>query len=360
MLSRKRFLEFAAIGGLIAVGHSVLPLNNGSEVAHADPESDNSLMGSLAQAINVRALVCGASDSACPTPRLLNNGMYALPASVLSDERYAVAAEDLTTWTQAKIDDSQYSQEVDEDENSNFMLSIDRKLMRQVGRPASLTMPQPGVFRFEVRPDDFGGTYDSNSGSRRSEIVARQRDGSTVDTVWVSFCLVLGDATDLSTAGRGIVHQWHSVDRDVGRTPVLFIDVANSKFTIRTCSSADLYGDDAKGSQTPDSGVQVVHYSTSTPGAGERTYVTLQATFGKFGHLNAWINGRKVVDTDTPIGYYTDLRDGSGRTILGYPHWGLYTTNRPDTQVVYIANPEWGARSLAERISQPLFVPDIT
>ena len=85
----------------------------------------------------------------------------------------------------------------------------------------------------------------------------------------------------------------------------------------------------------------------------------MQATFGENGHLNTWINGSQVVDTDTPIGYFTDLTDGSGRTILGYPQFGLYTANQPDTDIVYHANPEWGTSDLSARISAPLSVPDL-
>lgn len=303
--------------------------------------------------MNVRQMVCSAT-SVCPTPALLRDGRFALPPEVLNDRAYATASDILEKWKLETVSRDDY---VGTDEN--FLLRVDGRTMRQAGRPASLSMPHPDVFRFEVREDDFAGPYDSESDSRRSEIVANQRDGVGEGTVWSSFCLVLGSTPGLSEAGRGIVHQWHSVDRDVGRTPVLFVDVADSRLTIRTCSSARLYGDKAEGTQSPENGISVVHHSAGVPADGEKTYITLQATFGDEGHLNAWVNGERVVDADTPIGYYGDLDDGSGRTILGYPHWGLYTTNRPETNVVYIANPEWGTDSLRGRIGSPLPVPDL-
>lgn len=281
-------------------------------------------------------------------PALLKDGSYALPVQVLKDQAYSGVEDILSTWTLADVGRGDYV-----DTDHEFHLGVDGKVMRQAGRPASLTMPGPDVFRFEVRADDFAGPYDSASGSRRSELVARQQDGVGEGTVWASFCLVLGSIPGLSTAGRGIVHQWHSVDRDVGRTPVLFVDVANSQLTVRTCSSARLYGDRAADPSAAENGISVTHFASDVPAEGAETYITLKATFGEAGHLNAWINGEQVVDEDTPIGYYDDLRDGSGRSILGYPHWGLYTTNRRETQVVHIANPEWGADSLSQRVTAP-------
>jgi hypothetical protein len=357
MINRKRFLKGLALGGAYLAGCGSVPSRG--FVAAADPTNGKMLVGSLEQAINVRALVCRTSKATCPLPRLLDDGTYALPLAVLHDPEYSSALDNLSKWRLAGVDDQDFNGEVETGDSSDFRFALGDKLMRQAGRPASQTMPATGVFRFEVQPDDFGGDYDEDSGSRRSEIVARQQDGVGVGTVWASFCLILGTTPGLSDAGRGIVHQWHSVDEGARRTPVLFVDVANSRLTIRTCSSARLYGDNATGSQTPESGVQAVHYSAGLPAEGDRTFITLQATFGKDGHLNAWVDGTQVVETDTPIGYYKDLSDGSGRKILGYPHWGLYTTNGADTEVAYIANPEWGTTSLAGRIATPLPVPDM-
>lgn len=358
MITRKRFLQCAGLGAAMMAGGAVLPLDLNGPVSSASPAPGDVLVGALDQAINVRARVSETSKSTDPLPRLLRNGRYALPTSVLQDPEYAAAADLLSQWTHTDVAPADYDDEAAADDSSVFTFAVAGRLMRQVGRPSSLTMPNPGVFRFEVEPDDFGGSFDSASGSRRSEIIARRQDGVGLGTVWSSFCLVLGDTPGLSSAGRGIVHQWHSADEDARRTPVLFIDVANGQLSIRTCSSARVYGDEATGAQTPESGVQVLHYSTSVPSRGARTHVTLQATFGPDGHLNAWINGDQVVDKETPIGYFDDLADGSGRSVLGYPHWGLYTTNRPDSEVVYVANPEWGiGNDLSDRIKNPLPVP---
>ena len=361
MVTRKQFLQYAGWGAVALAGEALVRIGSSDPTSSATPAGGNALVGALNQAINLRALVSGSSKSTNPLPRLLKNEMYALPVSVLQDPEYAAASDLLAQWGRADVLPTDYDGSVDGGESSAFTFMSSGKLMRQAGRPSSLTMPSLGVFRFEVRPDDFGGTFDSASGSRRSEIIARRQDGVGAGTVWSSFCLVLGDAPGLPTAGRGIVHQWHSADEDASRTPVLFVDVANSQLSIRTCSSDHLYGDEAKGSQTPESGVQVLHYSMSVPPTGVFTYITLQATFGQRGHLNAWINGDQVVNEDTPIGYFADLSDGTGRSVLGYPHWGLYTTNRPDTEIVYVANPEWTiGSSLADRIDRPLPIQRFT
>jgi hypothetical protein len=359
MIDRKRFLKHAAFSVAAVAGGAVLLPNLNETVSNAVPSPGQSLVGPLEQAINIRALLCGSAGGTCPSPRLLKNGRYALPATVLNDPAYSAAADILAKWSVEDIQSADYYAEADADDPSTFIFAVDNKLVRQAGSPSSLTMSDPSVFRFEVQTDDFAGTYDSDSGSRRSEIVSLPQDGIGNGTAWASFCLILGSTPGLSQAGRGIVHQWHSDDINVRRTPPLFVDAANSELTIRSCSSAQVYGDKATASQHPENGIQVVHYSTKLPAKGEHTFITLQATFGEGGHLNAWINGVQVVDTDTPIGYYDDLADGSGRLILGYPHWGLYTTNGPDTQVVYVANPEWDTNSLAERVNTPLPVPDV-
>lgn len=352
MTGRRRFLKHAAVGAAaLATGAVLLPTD---PEAYAVPSVRRALIGPEDEAVNIRALLCGSGHGYCPVPALLKDGSYALPVKVLTDPAYSDVADILATWTVADVEREDFVSTDDE-----FVLRVDGKVMRQAGRPASLTMPHPDVFRFEVRANDFAGAYDSESDSRRSELVARQQDGVGEGTVWASFCLVLGSTPGLSEAGRGIVHQWHSVDTDVGRTPVLFVDVANSELSVRTCSSARLYGEKATASRPAENGISVAHYSTDVPAEGAETYITLKATFGEEGHLNAWINGQLVVDTDTPIGYYDDLDDGSGRGILGYPHWGLYTTNRRETQVVYIANPEWGAESLSERVAAPRQVPSV-
>lgn len=353
MIDRRQFLRHAALCAASIAGGVVLLPNLSEMLAHADPASRKMLVGPLDQAVNIRALQCATSDDTCSNPRLLVDGRYALPVGALGDPKYSASEKILSGWSVKDIDSTDYDSEAAD--SSDFLFSVDNRLMRHGGRPSSLTMPGTGVFRFEVHADDFAGPYDTASGSRRSEIISRRQDGIGEETVWSSFCLILGSTPGLSQSGRGIVHQWHSSDIDVGRTPGLFIDVANSKFTIRTCSSANLYGGKAAGPlQRPESGMQTVHFSTETPEVGARTFITLQATFGKNGHLNAWINGAQVVDTDTPIGYYDDLADNSGRTILGYPHWGLYTLNQPEVEEVYIANPEWGKNSLSDRIDNPL------
>lgn len=105
----------------------------------------------------------------------------------------------------------------------------------------------------------------------------------------------------------GFVHQWHSVDTTVGRSPGLCDDVSNNVLTIQTRSSAAL------GGVSSFNGVPVIQYSTAIPAKGEKTYFVLEALWGEEGHVNAWINGSLVVDEETPVGYYDDLTDGSGR-----------------------------------------------
>ncbi len=353
VINRQSFLKHMGVGALTAGG--AIWLSAHQQCARADTPTGHMLIGDLMQAINVRALSCQDGGSGCLLPRLLANGTYALPQTALNDVNGTDSTGLLSTWAGADVADTEYASA----DASQFVFLVDDKLVRHAGRPSSLTMPSPGLFRFEVQGNDFAGPYDSRNGNRRSEIVSNQKDGAGAGTMWASFCLILGETPGLSTSRNAIVHQWHSSDAEIGRSPVIFLDVAGNELKLYTCSSALLYGNTATGRRPPEDGVPVAQYSTVLPRPGERTYVTIQASFGEVGHLNVWINGSQVVDVDTPIGYFADLHDGSGRSILGYPHWGLYTTNQMTTDVVYIANPEWGTGDLSRRIASPLAVPDV-
>lgn len=317
------------------------------------------IVGPRHSGVNVAAAVSSFYGGSRLIPRLLNDGTYALDASVATDPNYAAAAAELAQWTTATPAASDYVVPPFVESPVRLFLKVDNRTMYRAGRASALTMPDANVFRFEVRTNDFNAVEDSTNQKRRSEIITC--NGNAVGpvngaTTWSAFCLVLGDHPGLSEVTsnfQGYVHQWHSVDVTVGRSPGLCVDVSNNTMRIQTRSSAALGG--ASGSN----GVPVDHYSTAIPAKGVKTYFVLQATWGQAGHLNAWINGTQVVNADTPIGYYDDLTDGSGRTVLGYPHWGLYAKNQSTTDVVCIANPEWGTTSLASRIVTPLAVPDV-
>lgn len=314
------------------------------------------IVGGRDSAINARALVHSDYGGNRLWPLLLSDGTFALPPEVQTDPKYAAAVATLAGWLTATPLPGDYIP-ASSGSPQAFRMMVDGKYMHHSGRTESLTMPDPAVFRFEARVNDFQGfSGDSANQNRRSELVADGSDrGIGVGTLWSAFCLILGDHDGLSkvrSGPLGLVHQWHSVDIGIGRGPVLFVDCSNNVMAIRTASSASL--------DAGQNGIAVTRYSTSIPAKGTKTYFVFQATFGQTGHLNAWVNGTQVVNADTPIGYYNDLTDGSGRTELGYPHWGLYTRNQSETDVVYIANPEWGTGSLSARISTPLAVPDLT
>lgn len=317
------------------------------------------LVGPRRDAVNVHALVGDDHGGARLLPRLLNDGRYALPNNVLTDNEYRAAHSILSEWSNESPSIGDYATQVTRSDNPQWVL-VDNKQMWQAGRKTALTMPASNVFRYEVHVNDFEGVSDSNNQNRRSELVSQWSDGVGAGTVWMSFCVILGDAPGLTKTTHGIVYQWHSVDTNIPRSPVLSVNIASDGLKIRTASSSFLYGGSGTGTRHPLNGIFVDRYTTSVPVKGAKTYIVMQATFGESGHLNAWINGSQVIDSDIPIGYYTDLTDASGRTILGYPQFGCYTANLPDTNVVYHANPEWGVDDLSARITSPLPVPDLT
>jgi len=276
---------------------------------------------------------------------------------VKTDPAYSAAHLLLGTWQ--TITDPIYKTIAGDEDHPRFDLVVDGKTVNHAGPPNSLRMPASNVFQMTVAANSFAGSYDQRNGNRRSEIAAIGPDKSVGTGVgemaWTAFCIVLGDHPSLTavrSGAFGIVHQWHSVEYGLGRSPIVTVSCFNNELSIRTRSSV--------GATTGNpSGTEITHYSTVIPAKGIKTFFVLQITFGEAGHINAWINGTQVVNQDAPIGYYADLVVDPSRK-LGYPQWGLYCRNYPETNVVYIANPEWGVASLSDRIAAPLPVPDLT
>ncbi|MAS05359.1 MAG: hypothetical protein CL534_11835 [Ahrensia sp.] len=315
------------------------------------------LVGAREEAVNAHAAASLINPQVLFVPRLLTDGRYAVSPDLLRDSEYDSVLSTISGWSLEDLDPSLFVVGMSP-EPSRMFLSVDDKVMWQFGRRSSLTMPSADVFKFEVKPNDFGAATDSSNGNRRSEIVAEKGWGVGLGTVWISFGLILGSAPGLAKSSHGVVHQWHSHDLGVSRSPVLSLNAARDGLKIRTASSASLYGGSGDGVRHPENGLFVVHHTRPLPPENRKVDVVMEATFGMHGHLNVWLDGCKVVDADAPIGYYEDLEDGSGRTVLGYPQWGLYTQNGSETDTVYISHPEWGS-DLSSRIRAPLPIAPI-
>jgi hypothetical protein len=227
-------------------------------------------------------------------------------------------------------------------------LTIDSKPMYLAAPPApyAFSIPAPSVYRFELHANDFASRVDSRLGNRRSELISEgDRYGSGV-TLWTSFSFVVGPSHGPFDVARGhnIIHQWHSVDTAAeGRSPVVDVELVDGKLEIVTRSDA-----------TDDNGVtEVVRYSATRPPDGVVHNMVISGLLGQSGHVNVWLDGTQIVNTNAPIGYYND--DGGARA-LAYPHWGLYQSKTDAPTVIYHANLEWGTTDLSARVNTPLAV----
>lgn len=226
-----------------------------------------------------------------------------------------------------------------------FDLTVDSKPMHLSAAPVpyAFSIPAKSVYRFEVHANDFGWPGDSTRDNRRSELVSTGVKYGSGTTLWTSFSFVVGASHAPFDGGskHNTIHQWHSVDTTVPRSPVVDVELLDGDLQIITRSDA-----------TGDNGVtKMRRYSAARPPDGLVHNMVISGLLGQSGHITVWLDGTQIVNADAPIGYYND--DGGARA-LAYPHWGLYQTNVDAPSVIYHANMEWGTADLSSRVDTPL------
>lgn len=228
--------------------------------------------------------------------------------------------------------------------NAVDYVTVDSRQMRVQAVDAKYAFSVAGkdTYRFETRKDDFGWRGDQKSNNRRSELIANDARYYSGEVLWSSFSFVVGPKHapfDNGKSRHNQITQWHSVDGDdEGRAPVFDIQLNEGDFVVVTRS-------DAKGPAAWD-----VHYKQPRPRDGVQHSVVVAGLLGRSGHIDVWLDGKQIVDVDTPIGYYED--DG-GLRALAYPHWGLYQDNVDHPAIIYHSNIEWGLADLSERVDHP-------
>lgn len=327
------------------------------------------IVGSKKDGVNVANLVAADFNGARLLPRPLTDGGYALPDNAAVAAETSAAHSILADWDD--VPSPTYFTDVSHnaETHSNLIINQGGSPYWQIGGRgnSTLTMPDADVFRFSAGQDD-AYAFDLARGVRRSMIGAARNSAGFYgpmagETAWCSFCLIPGDldGVDSMTAGgsRGTLFmQWQSGE-DPGISaafgpPMSMVFPAGGGLAISTLSS---------GAMANGFPVVQTHYTGTRPQKGAKTYFVLETKFGASGYLKVWQNGTKIVDVVTPIGYYGGAQDNhravSGSNPAGWLCLGAYGSSSQETDVVYIANPEWGLNTLAARISNPLSVPDL-
>lgn len=274
------------------------------------------------------------SRNAYLEPALLTDGTFAVNEAAVTDPNHAAHARVLAAATVATPLPAEY---VTPYGYMQGEFPGGRGYFSCAKRPWSFDEPQPGMYRFEVRRNDFGYSGDPRNGNRRSEIVLFDTYGPA-ETLWTAWSTVLGPHDGMLIDNNdqfGLVHQWHGVGNS-GKGPILGVNFSRDRIEIFTRSDAD-------GTATKQ-----VRYTTDLPATGVQTDFVIAGTLGETGHLDVWVNGTQVIDLDIPLGYYNDPGD------LAYPHWGLYTHNQDTNDVIFHANIESGTTDLSARVSSPL------
>src|SRR5262249_54153863 len=152
------------------------------------------------------------------------------------------------------------------------------------------SIPATNVYRFEVHVNDFGWAGDSRNGNRRSELVSEGDKYGSGATLWTSFSFVVGPAHAPFDVGseHNTIHQWHSIDTTVARSPVLDVELLDGRLEIYTRSDAT---DD-------DGATEIIRYSATRPPDGVVHNVVISCLLGHSGHINAWLDGTQIVNTN--------------------------------------------------------------
>jgi hypothetical protein len=207
----------------------------------------------------------------------------------------------------------------------------------------SLTMPSDSdVYRFSSGAKSRPVGNDLKRTIRRTQIAVQGMDGNpngaaSGQTAWCSYCLVFGEMEAANSGMLNVLTQWQQAGTNL--SPPSALDTINGEIRLYTLST-----------QTPTG---QYHYTAARPDPGVKDYWVQQVKFGPEGFINVWRNGVQVVQATVPIGYQ------NSNSIYGWFNAGLYGWPSQLTDTVFVANPEWGFGSLADRITNPLPVPDL-
>lgn len=161
--------------------------------------------------------------------------------------------------------------------------------------------------RFEIRNGDK-----NDKDSHRTEIVDRRYNGPFNTNICYRFSVFIPHSWPRINK-RCVIAQWHA-EPDVGevwRNPVLAVEFRDDAFLIRKCHSSEKI-------QTESS--DLLNNKTTIYFRGYANYRPEHSVKGKWhdffikvkwshdnGSLKIWIDGDKVYDQNTPIGYNDDL-----------------------------------------------------
>lgn len=204
------------------------------------------------------------------------------------------------------------------------------------GKPYSIQVVAKPSFngekslRFELRKGD---SWTSKSGvSYRSEI--ETESAPPMNSVrWYRFAILLPEDFPIED-NRLVLFQWHGSDKkslgEASRSPVLAVRYVGGTLSITMRHSAERIVHD------PDAVPNEKLFKTSDFQRGKWNDFVVQAkwAYTEDGFVNVWLNGRKVVSYQGPVGYNDDVGP--------YVQFGLYRDDSDKTYVSYISDVRGG------------------
>lgn len=197
------------------------------------------------------------------------------------------------------------------------------------------------IYRFEVRAGDVAQDSDVSNGNERSEIKSNAfKFSAGTEPIWLSWAFMVEKGSPI-TNNFNIIGQVHNTS-DLGepylRPPLVLSLGRGDKLQLNTIADTRRISDD----KSP-----VVTRWSSTIERGRWYRVVLKVIMSPLkGHLTFWLDGDKVFDEPTAVGY----NDEQGP----YFQYGIYREATRETLAILYQNVEAGSANLEGRVANPL------
>lgn len=280
-------------------------------------------------------------------PARLTDGRYILPLSTLTQPEHARfrpilkagSVEDLSTLTvDTSRRDGYYLTAPGDDALMGLYIGGSTSAPFGYPAPSLFDIPATGLWRFECRRSNDLASPDRASYRRRTEMLQNNPGGyQSDDIIWASWSLIITDQrAGFDANALTLIQQWHQhPEMSVSLPPPMAFVLDGGVLSLVN--------------RSPDGATGSTLWSRSAPASWEVVSFVMQCKIGADGFVKLWVDGNRVVDVSTNVGYTFE-----SLPYLIRMQWGVYMDNTYTVDALYHANVEFGTDSLYSRVDFPL------